>query len=675
MTDDPYRYFRVEARDLHEQLARGALELERGASAAEVVPKLLRLAHTLKGAARVVRQREIADLAHAIEEVLGPHRESSGSVPAEKVHTVVSQLDGINARLALLDGGTAGGGQPPEEPLRLVRADVGAIDDIVRLVTETQALVASVRRVSEQAARARKLAELLEAQAIGARAADAERATERARARAWTQDLRSATVLLDRGLTDALGRIERELGQVRAAAERVRLVPVATLFDVLERTARDAARTLGKRVEVQTSGGDLRVDAHVLGLVQPALVQVVRNSVTHGIELEAERRAKGKPAAGVIRIEVARRSRTVVFLCTDDGRGVDLEAVRRMARLRGVLAAGADGLGAAEIVSLLLRGGISTSADVTELAGRGIGLDLVRDACTKLGGDVRVETESGRGTRVEMIVPALASAVDLMLVEAGGCLHALPSAAVERALRVSDAAIGGGSLVTDDGVVPFAPLVRCLGGRSAPGARAWSVLLVRGSAGVAAIGVDRVSDHSQRVVRPPPAAAPLEPIVSGVALDVDGTPILVLDPSELVAAARGAGGSSDAADAAPTPCILVVDDSLTTRMLEQSILELAGFDVDLAASGEEALEVAHRRRYDCLLVDVEMPGIDGFEVVRRVRADPRLHDVPAILVTSRASREDRLRGEAAGADGYIVKGEFDQNVLLERIRKLLRGRT
>jgi len=185
------------------------------------------------------------------------------------------------------------------------------------------------------------------------------------------------------------------------------------------------------------------------------------------------------------------------------------------------------------------------------------------------------------------------------------------------------------------------------------------------------LGADRLVGTAEVVVRPLPAYLGLDPAVAGAALDGEGNPRLVLDPAGLVADARGRGTYEEEAPA-PRPPVLVVDDSLTTRMLEQSILESAGYEVEVAVSAEEALDKARARRFGLFLVDVEMPGMDGFEFVRVTRAEPRLAVVPAILVTSRSAQEDRERGLAAGASAYVVKGEFDQGRLLATIEELLR---
>jgi two-component system chemotaxis sensor kinase CheA len=201
-------------------------------------------------------------------------------------------------------------------------------------------------------------------------------------------------------------------------------------------------------------------------------------------------------------------------------------------------------------------------------------------------------------------------------------------------------------------------------------ARSWSTVIVEGANALAAVGVERLRGTQNVILRPLPDCTPSDPIVAGASLDAEGHPQLVLDPQGLVEHVGRAGSALTAALRLRAP-VLVIDDSLTTRMLEQSILESAGYEVDLATSGEEALEKARRRRYALFLVDVEMPGMDGFTFIERAGEDPNLRDIPAVLVTSRGSTEDRQRGLSAGARAYIVKGEFDQTELLEQIRVLM----
>jgi two-component system, chemotaxis family, sensor kinase CheA len=300
----------------------------------------------------------------------------------------------------------------------------------------------------------------------------------------------------------------------------------------------------------------------------------------------------------------------------------------------------------------------------------------------RLRGEAVLRSQPGRGTELELVVPLSLSALEVLVVEAGGQVAGIPLDVVRRAVRLPAGEINrtgtGESLVLDGQAVPFLPLGPVLtgtaprGGQAAREPTSWSAVVVAdGTTGqLAALGVDRLLGTEHVVSRPLPAGVPPDPSVAGASLDAAGNPRLVLDAAGLVArAVRGEVVTRPAP--ARRPPILVVDDSLTTRMLEQSILESAGYEVDLAASGEEGLEKALARRYGLFLVDVEMPGIDGFTFIERSRADRRLADIPAILVTSRNDPEDFRRGETVGAHAYVVKSQFNQGELLERIRGLV----
>jgi two-component system chemotaxis sensor kinase CheA len=411
----------------------------------------------------------------------------------------------------------------------------------------------------------------------------------------------------------------------------------------------------------------------VLSVIQPALIQIARNAVAHGIESQEERKANGKPPAGRISVSVHHSGGRIVFTCRDDGRGINLEAVRRAARERGLPEQQAAGLTSDDILHLLLGGGLSTAKSVTAISGRGIGLDIVREAMEQLDGKVSFQTDR-HGTSFDLSVPMSLFSLDAILVEAGDFSAALPLGAVQGALRLAPNQISAGqstlSVVHDGAAYSFLPLSAALLGKPAMLDRTWQGLLVSGSVGSAVVGTDRLLGTARIVSRPLPQAAPASEIVSGTWFDASGNPQLVLDPAGLVSAAHRA--SVSVGEQAPRGLpILVVDDSLTSRTLEQSILESEGFDVDAAASAEEGLQAARRRKYGLFLVDVDMPGMSGFEFVETVRGDAELRDIPAVMVTSRSSPEDRARGRNAGAQGYIVKGEFDQVELLALIRSLI----
>ncbi len=667
MVDDPYKYFRIEARDLVDQMGKGVLDLEKGPAAPDLTARLLRLAHTLKGAARVVKQREIADLAHAMEDALSPLRNGEPSLSTAGVSGVLAILDDIRTRVVNLgrapeEASATERAPEPSEPFETLRADIADADALLQGIVEVNAQLATMRRAAGAFARVRDLTELLSEPGAAARRPPAQ-------IRAIGEELLARVTAIEQAVMRGVERLDREARALRDSTERMRLLPAELMFTPLERAARDAAQTAGKRIGFATKGGDLRLEGNVLGVAQNALVQLVRNAVAHGIEDRARRVSAGKPAEGRITVEIARRGNRVAFACHDDGGGIDLDGVRRAAQRRGMPLAEVRALGSEELVRLLLQGGLSTTGAVTELAGRGIGLDIVRAAAVGLGGTVDVRTEPGHGTTIEIVAPISLASIEAVVAVAGDRTLAIPMDAVRRTLRVAATELMGSSAVVDGEVMPFAHLSRCLG--DAAGARAMQALVVGTGADVAVIGVTRLIGTETVVLRPLPAATPASAVVAGTWLDAEGNPQIVLDPASLVSIARQVGGEPQADRPARAP-ILVVDDSLTTRMLEQSILESAGYEVDLASSGEEGLEKARRRRYALFLVDVEMPGMDGFTFVATTRGEAELRDIPSILITSRSAPEDKRRGEESGARAYIVKSEFDQTELLDRIRRLTR---
>jgi two-component system chemotaxis sensor kinase CheA len=681
MGADPYRYFRLEARELLDQCAQGILELEKLGPDAALVQRLLRLMHTLKGAARVVRQAEIADRAHAIEDALAPFRDAATSVTHDALDPILTHLDDINRRLRTLSppepatpATPSAAKPPPDEPSRTIRADIAEMDMVLDGVAETHGLLARLRDAGREVAQAQRLAEVLLSQLVVQRSHDG--APERLVAIA--DELQRKVGAVERGLGSTVDQMDRELRQLRDAAERLRLVPAGSLFTVLERTALDAARTLGKQVTFSATGGEMRLDSHVLGVVQSALVQLVRNAVAHGIERPDERQRAGKPVGGQVTIAIARRGRRISFECRDDGGGLDLEAIRRVASRRGVPGSDTRQADAAALVRLLLQGGITTSETVTEVSGRGIGLDVVREAIERLRGEVAVRTDRGKGTVFELVVPSSLAALEVLIVEAGDSgAVAIPLDAIRATARVGAheilPAAPGAAVLYGQQAIAFMPLSVVLGGANQPMRDRSSMIVLAGAEGLAAIGVDRLLHTANLVVRPLPDELRASAVLAGMAFDAEGNPQLVLDPDSIVAAARrGVPVGAEVAPAVVPPRILVIDDSLTTRMLEQSILESAGYLVDAALSAEEGLLAARRTRYALFLVDVEMPGMDGFTFIEQIRADPVLHTIPAILVTSRAAPEDLLRGRMVGSQGYIIKSEFDQTRLLELIKPLVR---
>lgn len=680
MTGDPYKYFRVEARELVDGLSQGILELEQGETHPDLIAKLLRLAHTLKGAARVVKQLNIADHSHHLEEVLGELREANRNITSDEVRRLLVSVDQIEKdvqALGLVPDHTT---QSPlkiapvvvDDAFQTVRVDVAEMDDLLRALTSTGVEHAELKR---KIAEVRRLSDL--ASALSSRLQLRGRSNPQSidtGELALCLDLEQGLVRIAQALEDGSERVEQELSDARQVADRLRLIPIQVLTASLTRAVRDAAEALKKEVSFEIQGGELRLDAQLIGPLRDAFLHVVRNAVAHGIESPSERARANKPARGFVRLSITPSGSEVVWRCSDDGRGIDVMAVRQVLMARGMLHP-SESLSREALLKRLFSGGISTSTEVTQISGRGIGLDVLRETALRLKGQVSVESELGRGTSVVLRVPISVSSVRALLVEAAGTVFAIPLGAIVEAVRLTPLAIHsssrGETIAFDNDVITYAPLSRLVrGDGSSRLSSASSAVIIHVAGHRVAIGVDVLLGTFDVVVRPLPQGVNADAIVSAVSLDAAGNPRLLLEPEELIKAAS-VPWSGPERTVPQRPPILVIDDSLTTRMLEQSILESAGYEVDLAVSAEQGLEKARARHYALFLVDVEMPGMDGFEFVTLTRADPELRKTPAILVTSRNEPDDFERGTKAGASDYIVKGEFDQNRLLATIERLL----
>ncbi|MGE0709810.1 MAG: response regulator [Planctomycetota bacterium] len=547
----------------------------------------------------------------------------------------------------------AEGAAPPA--LDTVRVSVDELDELLAELAEARARASGLGALTAELAQARR---------------DLGRVVNRLPERRQQREARAVNRLL-RGLGQRLeASLERlELGLERAAgrAGELRTLPARALFSELERAARETARAAAREVSLVTEGGETGVDVRVLSEVRAALLQLVRNAVAHGVEDPAARARAGKPARGRIELRVRAQGDQVAFLVRDDGRGADLDALRRAAVSAGLLdAEAAAGLSREETLALAFRPGLSTAASTTLTSGRGVGLDVVRDVALRLRGHVAARCAPGEGLEVELLVPVTLSSVRTLAVSAAERQLALPLGAVRAVRQVQLPADG---LDWGGAQVPLATLARLLDGqqgalRGGPAA----VVVIEAPAGVVALAVERVGAVERELLVPLPPLCGDLPLVCGAVLDPQGTPRLVLDPDGLVAAVLG-GGEAPAATAAPArPAVLVVDDSLTTRMLEQTILEAHGYEVGLAGSAEEALVRARERRWGLLLVDVEMPGMNGFELLERLKADPELREIPAVMLTTLGSEEHRRRGLKAGAAAYLIKSEFDERELLRVVR-------
>jgi two-component system chemotaxis sensor kinase CheA len=497
------------------------------------------------------------------------------------------------------------------------------------------------------------------------------------------ENLQRLTRQLD-GLTASLRADRKALDQVAEPLEaevlRSRMMPFAEACEGLERAVRDVAQGAGKDVDLNIEGGEIEIDRSVLEDIKNPLLHLVRNAVDHGIESSAARVAAGKPLRGTITISAALRNGRVEIVVADDGRGLDLEAIRQQARKRDLTVPADD----QEVARLVFAPGFSTASIITTLSGRGVGLDVVKTGVEARRGRVDVAFEVGRGTRFVIVVPLTLTRLRTLLVRAGGQIYAFDSADVRNLLRVGTDRLrmmeGRDVLTFDGSPVPVFPLTEILGQptHEVPRVAGKVPVVVLGTASErAAFSVDELLAEQEVVIKDlGPRLRGVRNVV-GATILATGRIALILDAADLMAKALGNAPSqalSVALAEQPTEAkkrLLVVDDSVTTRTLVKTILDAEGYSVTAAADGMEAWQILQEKGADLVVSDVEMPRMDGFALTEAIRGSARLRDLPVILMTALETEKDRLHGMEAGATAYLLKSAFDQTNLVQAIRQIL----
>ncbi|MDO8606659.1 MAG: response regulator [Phaeospirillum sp.] len=498
--------------------------------------------------------------------------------------------------------------------------------------------------------------------------------------RVLTRDARG-----NRRLQQKTGWTLRQLGgELQQEVRQVRMVPAESIFGGFRKMVRDLARDAGKKVEVQVSGLDVEADRMVLQGLKDPVMHLLRNALSHGVEPPAVRAAAGKPDNATVMLRFDVSDGRLVVLVEDDGKGVDYDAIRCKAVERGALdEAEAAGLEHQALLDLIFDPGFSTARAVDDLSGRGMGLSVVREAAAMMNGTVEVQKRHPAGTCFRMSVPLSVSTQRLFLVECQGHVYALPTEGVDRLYRVKADDVGtveGKSVVYLGGQqLPLLSLAHLLAlGESAVKVTRNVVPLVvlKNGERRVAVAIDGFLSIREGLVKDIGVPGARGTMVAGGMLMEDGGIALVLNPFEIVENFRKSGSirvltTVEKPVERRVPVILVVDDSLTTRTLEKSILEAHGYQVRLAFDGLEGLGRLRAEHIDLVISDIQMPRLDGFGLLQAIKSDPALKALPVILVSSLEAREDRERGLALGADAYVVKRKFDQKELLETIGQFL----
>jgi two-component system chemotaxis sensor kinase CheA len=488
----------------------------------------------------------------------------------------------------------------------------------------------------------------------------------------------SAVTGLPEDVQRRLSTEQQLLGELTDSAVRMRTLPVSAITGPLPRAIRDLAQAAGKQVEFAVTGGDTELDRAILESLAEPLTHLLRNAVSHGIEPPDERRRAGKPACGRLELRALPRGSLVEITVKDDGRGI-AAATAEEAEREGSL------------TDVLARPGYSTAVEVTDLAGRGVGMDAVQAYARAVGGALKVRSQPGHGLEATLVLPLALAQLEVLLLGRGTGVYGIPIAAVDEVVLVTETrSVQGQRTVPVRGhPVPLADLAAVLG-LTAPAlpARPAAVIVSAGGRRVA-IECDRLIGAEEVVVKPLSPLAQADGCLGATILG-DGRVALLIEPGlvtrrhgpraippaaqESLEAHEAVASANGSAAAHQPDKILVVEDSFTVRELQRSIFEAAGYRVATAEDGHDALAVLQRDPEIALVVsDLDMPGLDGLGLTRAVRADPDRSALPVIIVTARGSEQVRQRGVAAGVNVFMAKGQFDQRELLDTVGKLVRG--
>jgi two-component system sensor histidine kinase and response regulator WspE len=721
--------FRQEVDAQAELLTAGLLAVERRQNVPEQLEAGMRAAHSLKGAARIVHVTAGVRVASAIEECF---------VAAQRGRIVLlrTHIDRLLGALDLLKSIAS----TPEAELggwdaeRSVDVDdcLAQLEAAIRTpVVDPQADETTIGRTNRQEPAAPEVERVLRVTAdslnrlLGL-------AGESLVAARWTKPFSESLLRLKRLHREASAALHRlhqtlppqTLEQVRidlASAERTLLdcqqllserLAAVELFDrrsddlshrlynealacrmrpfadgvrAFPRMVRDLARSLGKEARLEIAGHATQVDRDILQKLDAPLNHLLRNAVDHGIETADRRRAAGKPTEGTVRLEAIHNAGMLQVTVSDDGSGVDVETVRSAIVERKLVTAGAaSAMTDAELLEFLFLPGFTMRDQVTDISGRGVGLDVVQDMVKQVRGRVRVASTPGSGTRFQLQLPVTLSVVRTLVAEVDGEPYAFPLASIARALRISKQrieCIEGRQHIAVDGVsIGLISAHEVMGGAAfAPPGDELPVIIAGSPGHQYGFVVDAFLGERELVVQPlDPHLGKIANIAAGALMD-DGGPVLIVDTEDLIrsadklCAAAVPRSLTDplSAVAQTRKRVLIVDDSMTVRELERKLLTNLGYDVEVAVDGVDGWNAVRTGQFQLVVADVDMPRMDGIELVRRMNSDPILKAVPVIIVSYKDRDEDRRRGLEAGAAHYLTKGSFHDETLAQAVIDLI----
>jgi len=754
--------FRLEADSQTAVLSAGVLAVEELERSPETIEAMMRAAHSLKGAARIVGLDPAVRVAHAMEDCFVAAGQGRFQVRPEHVDLLLSAIDflssiaraddalGAESRWAaaadslvadlalLLHPGATPAATTPPPPAQTISAEATPAADAAVTVEARPAEATPTAEPSAPAAAPRSIEQADRVVRVSADSLTrlvglaGESLVETKQLRPFVDsllNLRAAQV----ELCDTIAAVEERfktddahvpaplVGLVARVRERAdacltalmkqvedlesfarrnedlsnrlhhevivsRMRPLADGVRGFPRMVRDVARSLGKQVRFEVRGEQTGVDRDILDKLEAPLSHLIRNSLDHGIESPQEREAGGKPPVGTIRLEARHRAGMLHITLTDDGRGIDVEALRGRAVQRGLVARQvAEQLSELELLEFLFLPGFSTKEEVTEISGRGVGLDVVQSMVKGVGGTVRVATQPGRQTVFTLQLPITMSVIRALLVEIAGEPYAFPLTRIDTILECPHAdvrVVEGRQYFDRDGAsigLVFASQILDVPAGDQP-ADPMSVVVISDRGQQFGMIVDAFLGERDLEVRPLDPRLGKVPDINSASLLENGNPVLIVDVEDLVRSIDNllAGRRPSrveferlAEKSRQRKRVLVVDDSITVRELERQLLQARGFAVDVAVDGMDGWNTFRGAHYDLVVTDVDMPRMDGIGLVALIKNDPLRKDVPVVIVSYKDREEDRLRGLDAGANRYLTKSSFHDETFVRTITDLV----
>jgi two-component system chemotaxis sensor kinase CheA len=487
-------------------------------------------------------------------------------------------------------------------------------------------------------------------------------------------------------------RLDTLTNDLEAGIRTLRLLPLSTIFNLMPRMVRDLSHQQQKQVNFAIEGGDTHADKRILEEIKDPLMHIIRNAIDHGLETPTERETAGKPAVGTLYLRAYQTANGIAIEVEDDGRGLDLDQIRQKALQKGLYREEElENMSTTQLQALIFEPGFSTSTTITEVSGRGVGLDVVRTNVERLKGSIEVESQVGRGSTIRIHLGTTLATAHVLLVECQSIPFALPVEFVDTSLFVSQDDIfaieGRETILLEEHPVSVVSLAQILelpatnnhsdspsNGRTS--SKDLPCIVIKVGEEKLGLLVDKLLDEQDVILKPQSKLLRRIRNIAGATILGTGQVCMVLNPTDLLKSVRQSRTIQEVSQEVSETdtqmgSVLVVEDSIAIRTQEKRILESAGYEVTTAVDGLDGFNKLQTYSFDALVSDIQMPNMDGLELTRQIRQNPKYKELPIVLVTSMANEEDKRKGAQAGANAYITKSSFNQEVLLETLKRLV----